>query len=208
MRHGSAILPGDRFELPAFLSQRASRRSMPVMPRAAVAPNAGYAIASTHRFKAVKDLVLNRNFYGGFSLRCKPLPGPWTTTWSFVDGAGRLLEQKPLADGKPAPFPETDATWVAYVEAPSGITRGIALFNHPGNPEEPFKWCVIPHMPFLSPSATGKGDIPLAAGGELALRYGIAVFNRIDPVKQLSARFEKSLATDHASGTAPENRPR
>lgn len=117
-----------------------------------------------------KDVVFNKNSYGGFSIRMaaeycgdkkRGIPG-----WVFFDN----LERK-QSNGK-------KANWVAYRgKAQNGQDACIALFDHPGNPRFPTLWQTRTQYPYMNPSFTCKEDYTLKAGETLTLRYGVLVYN-------------------------------
>lgn len=134
--------------------------------------NGDYTITSIHRFKAARDLTLTKNIYGGFAIRCKHgLP------WTFLDPKGNKIEANMAYQNQPPEWAAPRAPWVAFVKTVAGPTGGLAILDHPTNPQHPPVWCVVPRMPYFNPVLTGAGDIPLPADAELTLRYRIVVFN-------------------------------
>jgi len=120
-----------------------------------------------------KDVVFNRNSYGGFAIRlaaelCGDDPaGP--PAWEFFDS-----EDQPNSNGK-------TARWVAYKgrvpngQIPSRRLAAVAIFDHPKNPRHPSPWQTRGHYPYMNPSFTCREDFNLEAGKSLTLRYGVLI---------------------------------
>jgi len=113
-----------------------------------------------------KDVVFNRNSYGGFAIRMAAEfcgdPKAGKPGWTFV----RSREQKKTKG----------ARWMAYCGvAQNGKPAGIAIFDHPDNPRHPALWQTRSHYPYLNPSFTCKEDYTLSPGKPLVLKYGVLV---------------------------------
>jgi len=113
-----------------------------------------------------KDVVFNRNSYGGFAIRMAAEfcgdPKAGKPGWTFV----RSQEQKKTKG----------ARWMAYCGvAQNGKPAGIAIFDHPDNPRHPALWQTRSHYPYLNPSFTCRQDYTLSPGKPLVLKYGVLV---------------------------------
>ena len=113
-----------------------------------------------------KDVVFNRNSYGGFAIRMAAEfcgdPKAGKPGWTFV----RSQEQKKTKG----------ARWMAYCGvAQNGKPAGIAIFDHPDNPRHPALWQTRSHYPYLNPSFTCEEDYTLSPGKPLVLKYGVLV---------------------------------
>jgi hypothetical protein len=115
-----------------------------------------------------KDVVFNRNSYGGLAIRlaaeCCGDPARAKPAWTFLDS-----EKRRKCNGRAA-------RWVAYFgTAPNGRAAGVAIFDHPDNPRHPSWWQTRDNYPYLNPSFTCKEDYRLPAGKSLTLKYGVLV---------------------------------
>ena len=115
-----------------------------------------------------KDVVFNRNSYGGFALRmaaeCCGDPAKPKSAWTFLGSDNQAKN-----NGR-------TARWVAYSgTAPNGRPAALAIFDHPDNPRHPTFWQTRSNYPYLNPSFTCKKDYTLPAGKSLTLTYGVFV---------------------------------
>lgn len=115
-----------------------------------------------------KDVVFNKNSYGGFAIRM-------AAEFCGDEAAGRpaweFIRSEDPAQGKSRP-----ARWMAYRgTAQNGRAAAIAIFDHPDNPRHPALWQTRNHYPYLNPSFTCKEAYTLAAGKSLTLTYGVLV---------------------------------
>jgi hypothetical protein len=115
-----------------------------------------------------KEVVFNKNSYGGFALRmaaeCCGNAEADRPPWTFLDSEGRAN-----CNGQ-------TARWVVYQgTAANGRPAAVAMFDHPNNPRHPSLWQSRAHYPYLNPSFTCKEDYTLPAGETLTLRYGVLV---------------------------------
>ena len=138
-----------------------------------------------------KDVVFNRNSYGGFALRLaaeccgSPAAGAGKPGWTFLDSERRTNKSNGHA-----------ARWVAYSgTAPNGRTACVAVFDHPGNERHPSLWQTRSNYPYLNPSFTCKEDYTLAAGKKLTLKYGVLVHPGLADAKTIE-RAWKRFASD------------
>ncbi len=117
-----------------------------------------------------KDVVFNRNSYGGFAIRmaaefCGGVDDD-IAAWKFI--------QSDEPKGRKPPT----ARWMAYHGvAQNGRPSAIAIFTHPDNPRHPSAWQTRNHYPYLNPSFTCYEDYTLPAGKSLTLRYGVLVLD-------------------------------
>jgi len=114
-----------------------------------------------------KNVVFNRNSYGGFAIRMAAEfcgdPKAGKPPWTFI----RSKERK-TSKGR--------ARWMAYCGvAQNGKPAAIAIFDHPDNPRHPALWQTRSHYPYLNPSFTCKEDYTLSPGKSLRLKYGVLV---------------------------------
>ena len=114
-----------------------------------------------------KDVVFNRNSYGGFAIRMAAEfcgdPKAGKPGWTFIRG-----EEPKAGKGR--------SRWMAYCGvAQNGKPAGIAIFDHPGNPRHPALWQTRSQYPYLNPSFTCKEDYTLSPGESLRLKYGVLV---------------------------------
>lgn len=130
-----------------------------------------------------RDVVFNRNSYGGFAIRlaaeCCGDPAKGKPGWTFFDS-----EHQADSNGRAA-------RWVAYRgTAPGDQEAGVAIFDHPDNPRHPSLWQTRGHYPYLNPSFTCKEDYTLPAGKSLTLRYGVLVHQGLPDAEKLEKRWK------------------
>jgi hypothetical protein len=115
-----------------------------------------------------KDVVFNKNSYGGFAYRgaaeyAKDKKKP--EGWVFLDSEGRKDKSN-----------NQKCRWVAFIgTAQNGKPAAIAMFDHPSNPRHPSWWQTRNNYPYLNPSFTCKEDYTLKAGEKLVLKYLVMV---------------------------------
>lgn len=151
----------------------------------------GYRVDSQHRFVAQQDTVINRYYYGGYSLRM--LKGA-RLDWHFMDAAGNSWtggqttiqprEDSPSLTGPASP-------WVTFVDNVEGRSMGAAIIDHPSNPRHPTHWLVIPDMPFFSPIIHWDSDLSLTSGEELTLGYSLVIWADRDATEFVEAAYAK-----------------
>ena len=139
-----------------------------------------------------KDVVFNRNSYGGFALRlaaeCCGNPAAGKAGWTFLDSEKRTNK----SNGR-------TARWVAYSgAAPNGRTACVAVFDHPDNERHPSFWQTRGHYPYLNPSFTCKKDYTLAAGKKLVLKYGVLVRQGPADTKTIERAWKRFASADKA----------
>jgi len=135
-----------------------------------------------------KDVVFNRNSYGGFAVRmaaeCCGDQAAGKPAWTFLDSEARAN-----SNGR-------TARWVAYQgTAANGETAALAIFDHPDNPGHPAWWQTRSQYPYLNPSLTCKEDYTLPAGQSLVLRYGVLVHQGPADAETLERRWKAFAAT-------------
>lgn len=117
---------------------------------------------------ALEDIRVERNNHSLFSARMTPA--------LTVDEGGTLID----ADGN---LGEEDtfgerASWAAYYGTRDGVTEGLAILQHPDNPDYPAPWFTRDYG-FFSPTSVywlEDGYAELPEGGSLTLRYRVVVF--------------------------------
>ncbi len=138
-----------------------------------------------------KDVVFNRNSYGGFALRM--------AAQFSGDDAKQSPAWKFLASDGEAKGTTHNARWMAYQgTAQNGQPATLAIFAHPGNPRYPAWWQTRDHYPYLNPSFTCKEDYTLAAGASLTLRYGVLVHHGPADRQAIERAFKAFAATAEA----------
>ena len=144
---------------------------------------------------AEKDVVFNRNSYGGFALRgaaeFSADPKKGQPGWQFLDSEGR--------DN----FNGKTARWaVHHGKAQNGNPAAIAIFDHPDNPRHPTPWQMRRNYPYLNPSFTCKEDFKLPAGESLTLRYGVLVHDGKITADEIDRRWEAFAKESFRSSSA------
>jgi len=95
------------------------------------------------------------------------------------------------------------AAW-CNVERPFGSeTFGIAVFDHPANPNHPAGWRAD-EQGLINPNVSALGDWTLAANQTQRFRYRLLVYRSSATREQLAARFESFVAESRGS---PQARP-
>ncbi len=123
----------------------------------------------TYRLTPPGDLTLSRWAFSGFCLRTRK------------EGDIRMY-----APAGPAQFPAPshvkpesdwpDAAWYACEQTLGGGRQfGAAVINHPGNP--PTLWHNHPDIRMINPCIVAPGEVRLAAGKPLMLRYRVVTFD-------------------------------
>ncbi len=133
---------------------------------------------------------------GSFALRVRTELQPKDSNGSR-GAAGKLVNSEGLVDG--AAWGKR-ARWVDYSGAVEGGPRGIALLDHPSNPRHPTWWHAREYglcaaNPFgihdFAGEPEGTGDLVLAPGDTLELRY-LVVFHEGDAeAAGIEARFRE-----------------
>jgi hypothetical protein len=133
-----------------------------------------------------KDVVFNRNSYGGFAIRMAAEfcgdPKAGKPGWTF----SRSVESKKN---------KNRARWMAYCGvAQNGKPAGIAIFDHSDNPRHPALWQTRSHYPYLNPSFTCKEDYTLSPGKSLRLKYGVLVHDGKATGEMLEKAWKKFVS--------------
>ncbi len=145
-----------------------------------------YAIIVDLKFIALQDVVINKWYYGGFSLRM----AKGRENWSFLDvngicGSTHVKQQSNhLLSREPSP-------WAAFVEKQGEPTQGIAILDHCSNPYHPVRWLLLPHMPFMSPVFQYDRDIKVNKNESLKLRYQIMTFKNQNATQFINAKQQE-----------------
>jgi hypothetical protein len=132
--------------------------------------NGSYTVDWTATFTPAgkKDVVFNKNKYGGFAYRGAAefaKDNKKKDGWSFLDDQGRRDKSN-----------NQRCKWIAFRgTAQNGEAAAIAIFDHPSNPRHPSWWQTRNNYPYLNPALTCKEDYRLKAGESLTLRYGVLV---------------------------------
>ncbi len=157
-----------------------------VMHVSAPQSDGSYTITVAMDVVALTDVVINRWYYGGFSLRmAKGREG-----WSFLDvnGVSGSTHVKQQNNHRLSRDP---SPWVAYVEKQGEPTQGIAILDHRSNPFHPVRWLLLPHMPFMGPVFHYERDMRMNKGDSLKLRYRILTFKNQNATQFLNANQQK-----------------
>jgi len=125
-----------------------------------------------------KDVVLNKNWYGGMAVRMAKK----TIKWTYRDSEGREGEKG---------CSRKRSKWVDFSGGlESGKEAGVAVLVHKDNPRQPPPWCVIQKMPYFNPVFTGAEDFTIPAGKDLVLRYRILVHPGILTREKVEAEWK------------------
>jgi len=141
---------------------------------------------ATFRPAGKKDVVFNRNSYGGFAIRMAAEfcgdPKAGKPGWKFIRS-----DEPAKNKGR--------ARWMAYSGvAQNGQAAAVAIFDHPNNPRHPSFWQTRSHYPYLNPSFTCRENYTLSPGKSLTLTYGVLVHHgRATP--EILERAWKSFAS-------------
>jgi putative heme-binding domain-containing protein len=140
-----------------------------------------------------RDLTLGRYFVGGLAVRMPwSKGGPETAHLNARGLRDRACEQQ-------------RAAWCT-AERPFGATVfGIAVFDHPGNPNHPSGWRVD-EQGLINPDVSMLGDWSLPVGGERTYRYRILVYRGPGHADALHREFQALAATLHP--VAPHEGPK
>lgn len=69
------------------------------------------------------------------------------------------------------------AQWAAYSGAlPSGVTAGLAIFDHPSNPRHPTPFFVMNRFGYISAAPTFREPLPLETDRPLRFRFAVVSF--------------------------------
>ena len=99
------------------------------------------------------------------------------------------------------------AAWVTYWGPVEGKELGVALFDHPGNPRHPTWWHARDYGLFAANpfgihdfegKPEGSGDLTLAVGESLTLRYRLYLYEGEADPEALAREFEAFAATGGA----------
>jgi hypothetical protein len=80
------------------------------------------------------------------------------------------------------------AAWCNIERPFGGETFGIAIFDHPGNPNHPPGWRAD-EQGLINPNVSALGDWKLAAKQERVFRHRLMVYRGPATREQLAARF-------------------
>ena len=131
----------------------------------------------TFELKALTELVVGQTGHSFFSARVRPeiavgcqvRGAAWAAmgTGTMVDSQGNRDEAGTRAQA---------ADWCAYYGTLAGVTEGLAIIQHSGNPLYPAKWFNRDYG-FMSPTPFAfDGDVPIPAGKTMTFRYRVVVF--------------------------------
>ncbi len=123
------------------------------------------------------DVNFGKFFVGGLAARMPwDKANPRQTHLNSIGLRGRDCEQK-------------RAAW-CNVERPLGNeTFGIALFDHPANPNHPCAWRAD-EQGLINPNISALGDWTLAAKQTQLFRYRLVIYRHSATREQLAERFE------------------
>jgi hypothetical protein len=130
-----------------------------------------------------QDLTFGKFFVGGLAVRMPwDQANPRQTHLNSNGLRGRECEQQ-------------RAAW-CNVERPFGSeTFGIAVFDHPGNPNHPSGWRVD-EQGLINPNVSALGDWTLTAKQTQRFRYRLLVYRGSATHEQLATRFEGLGSSD------------
>jgi len=164
-------------------------------------PDAGgaYHIDFDIVIEALEPIVFDKYSYGGFHIRTR-----------YFSAKPKLQEfgDKPGLVGTGRKEPPGESRYLAVVcEFEKGKTATAVLFDHPDNINHPTAWLI-----HFTPGAalTGKGDIRLAKGETLKLRYRCKLFNGIPTQEEMDkewATFAQNRATGKSSASNANQQP-
>jgi hypothetical protein len=134
-----------------------------------------------------QDVTFGKFFVGGLAVRMPwDKANPRQTHLNSNGLRGRACEQQ-------------RAAW-CNVERPFGDeTFGIAVFDHPANPNHPSGWRTD-EQGLINPNVSALGDWTLAANQTQRFRYRLLVYRGSATREQLAARF--AIFADDARGDA------
>ena len=128
-----------------------------------------------------KDVQFGKFFVGGLSVR---MP------WDKANPRQTHLNSNGLRDRK---CEQQRAAW-CNVERPFGNERfGIAVFDHPANPNHPPGWRAD-EQGLINPNVSARADWTLKAGRSQQFRYQLAVYRGSATREQLAKSFESFAA--------------
>ncbi len=126
---------------------------------------------------ALKDLEVRQTGHSFFSARMRPeiAVGCPTRGPDWVEmGTGTIVDSR--GNKNEAGTRGQDADWCAYYGKIEGVTEGLAIIQHSGNPMYPAKWFNRDYG-FMSPTPFAfDGNIPIKAEETLTFRYRVVVF--------------------------------
>jgi hypothetical protein len=124
-----------------------------------------------------QDVTFGKFFVGGLAVRMPwDKANPRQTHLNSNGLRGRECEQ-------------SRAAW-CNVERPFGIeTFGIAVFDHPGNPNHPSGWRAD-EQGLINPNVSALGDWTLTAKQTQRFRYRLLVYRGSATLEHLATRFE------------------
>lgn len=123
------------------------------------------------------DLTLSRWAFSGFCLRAHK------DGVTAYDPNGVVKLPSPQHTKPDSDWP--DRSWYAYtLAAADGNKAGVALLGHPKNP--PTLWHNVAGIGMLNPCIVAPGEVKLAAGKPLTLRYRLVTFDGEVPTDHLN----------------------
>ena len=132
-----------------------------------------------YRLTPKSDLTLSRWAFSGFCLRLRK-----DGDIRISSPAGLVLLPNPVHTKPESDWP--DAPWYAGEQTlPGGAHVGTAVMSHPSNP--PTLWHNHRDVRLLNPCIVAPGEVKLAAGKPLVLRYRVVTFDGALPVEKLNA---------------------
>ncbi|MFP4174141.1 MAG: PmoA family protein [Candidatus Hydrogenedentota bacterium] len=117
---------------------------------------------------ALEDVRVEQNNHSLFSARMTPA--------LTVEEGGTLIDAEGNR-GEEETFGE-QASWAAYYGTRDGVTEGLAILQHPDNPDYPAPWFTRDYG-FFSPTPVywlEEGYAELPEGESLMLRYRVVIF--------------------------------
>lgn len=129
-----------------------------------------------YTLRAPAELTLSRWAFSGFCVR---LRSERIAAW---DSGGAVKLAAPQHTKPESDWP--DRPWYAFtLQEADGRTAGVAVLSHPANP--PTLWHNVPSLGMLNPCIVAPGEVKLAPGQALALRYRVVTFDGQVPTAKL-----------------------
>jgi hypothetical protein len=131
-----------------------------------------------YRLTPPADLTLSQWAFSGFCLRTRK-----DGDIRLYSPAGRATLPAPSHVQPASDWP--DAAWYGCEQTlPDGRQIGAAVINHPANP--PTLWHNHPDIRMINPCIVAPGEVRLAAGKPLTLRYRVVTFDGKLPATTLN----------------------
>ena len=144
---------------------------------------ATYRLDLVWTLQALVDVKFGKYAYGGLFLRMPTAPKDPTARILNSEGGDTTdaCEQK-------------RARWIAVWMPLTGRAdpAGVALFDHPGNPEHPLPWRADGYYG-IGPSRSSVGEWSLANGAAVTFRHGVWAFTGNGDAARIEAAYQTYL---------------